>query len=104
MVRSDRLLDWRLLRDHPVGLLHAATRRAALDAGEIGGAALDVVPVEPLPADSALLGRDNVVLTPHTAFYSEDALLDLQTTVASDVAAVLGGEKPQFPVNPQALG
>lgn len=75
----------------------------ALDAGEIGGAALDVVPVEPLPADSALVGRDNVVLTPHTAFYSEDALLDLQIKAARDVAAVLGGDKPKYPVNPEAL-
>ena len=73
----------------------------ALDAGEIGGAALDVVPVEPLPADSKLLGRDNLILSPHTGFYSEDALRDLQTTVAKDVAAVLGGKEPKFPVKPR---
>lgn len=75
----------------------------ALDDGEIGGAALDVVPVEPLPADSALLGRDNVVLTPHTAFYSEDALLDLQTKAATDVASVLAGKQPKYPINPEVL-
>ena len=75
----------------------------ALDNGEIGGAALDVVPVEPLPADSPLLNRDNLILTPHTAFYSVDALLDLQTKAAQDVARVLAGERPVYPVNPDVL-
>lgn len=75
----------------------------ALDAGEIGGAALDVMPQEPPGADNPLFGRDDVILTPHTGFYSEDALLDLQTTVATDVAAVLGGKRPKFPVNPKVL-
>jgi D-3-phosphoglycerate dehydrogenase len=75
----------------------------ALDDGEIAGAALDVVPVEPLPADSPLLNRDNVIFTPHTAFYSVDALLDLQTKAAQDVARVLSGERPVYPVNPDVL-
>ncbi len=75
-----------------------------LDAGEIAGAALDVLPVEPPPEDLALLGRDNVIITPHTAFYSEEALLNLQTTVAKDVVAVLGGKTPAFPVNAKELG
>lgn len=75
----------------------------ALDNGEIGGAALDVVPVEPLPADSPLLGRDNLILTPHTAFYSVDALDDLQSKAAQDVARVLAGERPVYPVNPDVL-
>ncbi|MCH8189470.1 MAG: C-terminal binding protein [Proteobacteria bacterium] len=71
----------------------------ALEAGEIGGAALDVLPVEPPAADDRLLGRDDVILTPHTGFYSEDALRELQTTVATDVAAVLSGKAPKYPVN-----
>ncbi len=76
---------------------------AALDAGEIAGAGLDVLPIEPPAPDCPLLGRDNVILTPHTGFYSEDALVDLQTTVASDVCAVLLGNKPQYPVNADVL-
>jgi D-3-phosphoglycerate dehydrogenase len=75
----------------------------ALDAGELAGAALDVLPEEPPAAGAPILGRDNVILTPHTGFYSEDALLDLQTTVAKDVASVLGGGVPVYPVNPEAL-
>lgn len=75
----------------------------ALDAGEIAGAALDVIPVEPPPADFPLLGRDNVIVTPHTAFYSEEALLDLQTTVAEDVVAVLSGETPVYPINDKEI-
>ncbi len=74
---------------------------AALDAGEIAGAGLDVLPEEPPAADNPLLGRDDVVLTPHTGFYSEDALLDLQTTVATDVATILAGGEPKYPVTPK---
>jgi D-3-phosphoglycerate dehydrogenase / 2-oxoglutarate reductase len=71
---------------------------AALDSGHLGGAALDVVTTEPLAKDSRLLGRDNVILTPHTAFYSVEALNELQTKCAADVARVLSGEPPVYPV------
>ena len=71
---------------------------AALDSGRLGGAALDVVTTEPLAKDSKLLGRDNVILTPHTAFYSVEALIELQTKCASDVARVLSGKNPVYPV------
>jgi D-3-phosphoglycerate dehydrogenase / 2-oxoglutarate reductase len=71
---------------------------AALDSGHLGGAALDVVAVEPLSKDSKLIGRDNVILTPHTAFYSVEALDELQTKCAADVARVLSGEAPIYPV------
>src|ERR1700681_4493889 len=79
-------------------LIDEAALVAALDSGHLGGAALDVVATEPLPKDSALLGRDNVILTPHTAFYSVEALEELQTKCASDVARVLSGEKAVYPV------
>jgi D-3-phosphoglycerate dehydrogenase len=72
---------------------------AALDSGQLGGAGLDVVTTEPLAKDSALLGRDNVILTPHTAFYSVEALEELQTKCASDVARVLSGEKAVYPIS-----
>jgi D-3-phosphoglycerate dehydrogenase / 2-oxoglutarate reductase len=71
---------------------------AALDSGQVGGAALDVLEVEPPPADLPLAGRDNVILTPHTGFYSVDALEELQSKAAGDVARVLAGEAPVYPV------
>jgi D-3-phosphoglycerate dehydrogenase / 2-oxoglutarate reductase len=71
---------------------------AALDSGHLGGAALDVVTAEPLTRDSKLLERSNVILTPHTGFYSVEALEELQTKCAADVARVLSGEKPVYPV------
>jgi D-3-phosphoglycerate dehydrogenase len=72
---------------------------AALDSGQLGGAGLDVVATEPLPTDSPLRGRDNVILTPHTAYYSVEALEELQTKCASDVARVLSGEKAVYPIS-----
>jgi len=80
-------------------LVDEAALVAALDAGHLGGAALDVVTTEPLAKDSPLLGRDNVILTPHTGFYSVEALEELQTKCASDVARVLSGEKAIYPIS-----
>jgi D-3-phosphoglycerate dehydrogenase len=72
---------------------------AALDAGTLGGAGLDVVATEPLAKDSKLLGRDNVIISPHTGFYSIEALNELQTKCAADVARVLSGEKAVYPIS-----
>jgi D-3-phosphoglycerate dehydrogenase len=80
-------------------LVDEAALVAALDSGRLGGAGLDVVTTEPLAKDSALVGRDNVILTPHTAFYSVEALEELQTKCASDVARVLSGEKAIYPIS-----
>jgi D-3-phosphoglycerate dehydrogenase len=79
-------------------LIDEAALIAALESGHLGGAALDVVASEPLAKDSPLLGRDNLVLSPHTAFYSVEALNELQTKCASDVARVLSGEQPVYPI------
>jgi D-3-phosphoglycerate dehydrogenase len=79
-------------------LIDEAALVAALDSGRLAGVALDVVAAEPLAGDSPLLGRGNVILTPHTAFYSAEALEELQTKCASDVARVLSGEAPVYPV------
>ncbi|HET7385024.1 MAG TPA: C-terminal binding protein [Pseudolabrys sp.] len=72
---------------------------AALDSGQVGGAGLDVVATEPLAKDSPLLGRDNVIISPHTAFYSIEALNELQTKCATDVARVLSGETAVYPIS-----
>jgi len=70
----------------------------ALDRRELAGAALDVMEKEP-PTGSPLLGRDNVIITPHTSFYSEESLVDLQTKAAEEVFRVLTGQAPRNPVN-----
>lgn len=85
-------------------LVDVAALAKALDAGELAGAALDVMPVEPPPKGSPLLGRDNVILSPHTAFYSEEALVELQVKAARGVVDVLTGKLPAYPINPQVLG
>jgi len=79
-------------------LIDEAALLAALDSGKVAGAALDVITTEPMPKDSPLIGRDNLILTPHTGFYSIQALEELQSKCASDVARVLSGEKPVYPV------
>ena len=75
----------------------------ALDNKLIAGAALDVLPQEPPPSNFRLLGRDDVILTPHTSFYSEESLVELQTKAAQQVALVLSGKEPRYPINLKAL-
>lgn len=70
----------------------------ALARGTIGGAALDVFAVEPLPADSPLRAAPNLMLTPHAAWYSDSAIQRLQCLVAEDVTRALRGEGPRKPV------
>lgn len=70
----------------------------ALANGVIGGAALDVFDVEPLPAASTLRGVPNLILTPHAAWYSDAAIVRLQDLVAADVKRLLSGSAPRCPV------
>ncbi len=79
-------------------IVDEAALAAALGRGQLAGAALDVMEQEPPPA-SPLFGRDNVILTPHTSFYSEESLADLQTRAAEEVVRVLSGQPPRNPVN-----
>ena len=79
-------------------LIVEADLAAALKAGTIGGAALDVFGTEPLPADSPLQDAPNLMLSPHAAWYSEAAIGRLQGLVAEDIARALRGEGPRRPV------
>jgi D-3-phosphoglycerate dehydrogenase len=74
----------------------------ALERKQIAGAALDVLSTEP-PVSSPLFGRNNVILTPHMSFYSEESLVELQTRAAEEVVRVLSGQLPRDPVNPEVL-
>jgi D-3-phosphoglycerate dehydrogenase len=75
----------------------------ALASHRIGGAALDVVPVEPLPAESPLRTFENVMLTPHMAYYSEQSLRDLQQEAVDEVVRALRGEPQKSLVNREIL-
>ncbi len=67
--------------------------------GRLAYAGLDVHEQEPLPSDSPLYELDNVVLTDHCAWYTEESITELKTTAAENVAAVLRGEQPKTAVN-----
>ena len=71
---------------------------AAIDSGHIAGAGLDVMTNEP-PVNSPLIGKKNVIITPHTSFYSDESLVELQTKAAQEVANVLTGKAARNPVN-----
>jgi D-3-phosphoglycerate dehydrogenase len=73
----------------------------ALQEGWIAGAGLDVFDPEPLPSDSPLLTMNNVVLSPHMAAHTDEALYRM-AMVITDVLAVIEGREPMFPVPPPA--
>lgn len=75
----------------------------ALENHEIAGAALDVMEQEPPKKDNPLFGFDNVLITPHTAWYSEESQAVLQRTPAEEVVRVLNGEVPLNVVNKEIL-
>jgi D-3-phosphoglycerate dehydrogenase len=71
----------------------------ALRRGKIAGAGLDVFEQEPLPKNHPLAAFPNVVLTDHSAYYSEEAVSELKTRTALNALEVLEGKIPKTPVN-----
>jgi D-3-phosphoglycerate dehydrogenase len=76
----------------------------ALDAGTIAGAALDTTDPEPLPNPHPLRDRDNVIINPHVAWYSETAMVGLQAGAPGEVRRVLTGGWPINVVNRAVKG
>ena len=64
----------------------------ALEEGRIAGAGLDVMEKEPPDPDNPLLKMENVILSPHVAFYSEESIRELKRRAAESVSAVLLGD------------
>ena len=71
----------------------------ALDEQSIAGCALDTTDPEPLTEDHPLRGRDNVIINPHVAWYSEQAMAGLQAGAPGEVRRILQGEWPKNVVN-----
>lgn len=71
----------------------------ALGNGIISMAGIDVTETEPIPVDHPLLKLPNALVTPHAAWYSEEAVESLQLKAAQEAARVLRGEAPLNPVN-----
>ncbi|NIS59260.1 MAG: C-terminal binding protein [Proteobacteria bacterium] len=76
----------------------------ALEREWISGAALDVLEKEPPDTRNPLMKRDNVVLTPHIGFYSEESKSELKRRAAENVSSVLTGKLPDSVVNTEVVG
>lgn len=72
----------------------------ALHMGKLAGAALDVFEQEPLPDDHPIRNAPNIILHPHAAWYSEEAMIQLQINAAEEVARALRGEPLKNPLTP----
>ncbi|WP_391575184.1 C-terminal binding protein [Cohnella sp.] len=81
------------------GTIDNAALIAALQNGEIAGAALDVLEQEPIAPDSPLLKMDNSIVTSHCAWYSENSLLRLQEYAALEIKRLFSGEALLHVVN-----
>jgi phosphoglycerate dehydrogenase-like enzyme len=75
-----------------------------LKSRRIAGAALDVFEKEPLSADSALPGLDNVILTSHSIGWTEELFRDMGRIDCEGALAVMQGHPPANVVNPEVLG
>lgn len=69
-----------------------------VQSGHLAGVGLDVLPVEPVPANHPLLADPRVIFSPHSAFYSVDAEVDLRTRAASNIVHWIQTGRPLYPV------
>lgn len=84
------------------GIIDETALARALESGEIAGAALDTTEKEPLQGDSPLRKLDNCVITPHMAWYSENAAKELKRKVAEEAVRMVTGQALHYPVNKPA--
>ena len=106
---TEHMVDAEFIAEMPAGafvvnvsrgaLIDDAALAAALDAGQLAGAALDVLAVEPPPADHPLLGRSDVVLTPHIAYFSRRTETEYVRIQAQNAVTMRETGTPDSPVN-----
>jgi D-3-phosphoglycerate dehydrogenase len=82
------------------GLVDLDALHEALAAGRILGAGLDVFDPEPPDPAHPIFALDNIVVTNHIGWYSEESMRDLQRLAAEEVVRVLRGEPPRHWLNP----
>ena len=86
------------------GLVDHAALAAALAAGRLAGAALDVQDPEPPDLNQPPYNHPGVIVTPHAAFVSLESLANLRSRAAQQVIDCLSGRRPENVVNPEVLG
>ncbi len=84
-------------------IVNQADLVSAVQRGDIAGAGLDVLEREPPEAGDAVTGLDNVILTPHSAWYSEEARADMRRRAVGQVVSVLKGELPYSLINREVV-
>ena len=93
----------RLINAARGGIIDPKALLAALNAGKVAGAAIDVFDPEPPLADNPLFKLDNIILSPHCAALTKECVIRMATGAAEGVLDVLSGRRPEFPVNPQVF-
>jgi D-3-phosphoglycerate dehydrogenase len=106
------LTEERLRRIGPRGVLINTARGAIVDTaalvdalrmGLLAGAGLDVLETEPIDPGHPLLRMEQVIVTPHAAWYSEEGRSDLKRRAAEEAVRVLRDERPRHCVNPEVF-
>ena len=86
------------------GLIDEAAASKALSDNKIGGIGLDVIEDTSTSPNSPLFRNKNVIITPHTAFFSKASNEELQRRTAEEIVRVLGNNKPENFINPEVIG
>ncbi len=81
------------------GLIDLAAVTEAVMTGELSGVALDVFETEPLDPEHPLRSHPAAVLTPHMAYFSQEAEVELKSRAADEVVRAVLGKSPRCPVN-----
>lgn len=81
------------------GIINESDLDKALTNGDIAGSGIDCMKKEPMPSDSPIFKHENLIITPHMAWYSEEAALELKRKVAEESVRFAKGEEIHYPVN-----
>jgi D-3-phosphoglycerate dehydrogenase len=76
------------------GIVDEAALLEAVRNGAVAGGALDTFVKEPLPADDPLIGEPRILLSPHVAWLSDEAAVDLRRLATKEMVMILKGEEP----------